>query len=286
VHSPSRMSRSRFVGLAAAVTSMLCLWSTGAAAQVPRTLVEFGEPVYPAFEGWYPNPDGTFSLLVGYFNPNGDQSLDIPIGEDNYISPGPGDLGQPTHFTPGRHWGVFTVRVPADFGDQELTWNLTTNNQTVSIPLHLRAPYYVEPFKDAANQNEPPAIRWTPDGEVHAGPPRGISHTLTASVGTPLEISVWTSDVKPTLHVRERPGRFRRPALVVRYEKLRGPGEAAFEEAEQEFEESSDQNPTTTVTFSEPGEYVLRIEALDETGEGGSGFQCCWTSVHLKVDVS
>ncbi|MEE2965781.1 MAG: hypothetical protein VX427_16765 [Acidobacteriota bacterium] len=34
------------------------------------------------------------------------------------------------------------------------------------------------------------------------------------------------------------------------------------------------------------GEYWLRAEALDSTGDGGSGFQCCWTSAVVQVTVS
>ena len=42
---------------------------------------------------------------------------------------------------------------------------------------------------------------------------------------------------------------------------------------------------TITVSFSEPGEYVLRVVANDYSGEGGGGFQCCWTNIHVKVVV-
>jgi hypothetical protein len=41
----------------------------------------------------------------------------------------------------------------------------------------------------------------------------------------------------------------------------------------------------TTAKFAAPGEYVLRAQALDATGEGGGGFQCCWTNIHIKVTV-
>jgi hypothetical protein len=34
-----------------------------------------------------------------------------------------------------------------------------------------------------------------------------------------------------------------------------------------------------------PGEYVLRLQANDASGEGGGGFQCCWTNVHVGVSV-
>ena len=42
---------------------------------------------------------------------------------------------------------------------------------------------------------------------------------------------------------------------------------------------------TATATFSAPGEYLLRVQANDESGEGGGGFQCCWTNTYVKVTV-
>jgi hypothetical protein len=43
---------------------------------------------------------------------------------------------------------------------------------------------------------------------------------------------------------------------------------------------------TTTATFTEPGEYVLHVVANDYSGEGGLGFQCCWTTAQVKVLVN
>jgi hypothetical protein len=42
---------------------------------------------------------------------------------------------------------------------------------------------------------------------------------------------------------------------------------------------------STTATFSEPGEYVLRVMANDWSGDGGRGFQCCWSNAQVKVSV-
>ena len=42
---------------------------------------------------------------------------------------------------------------------------------------------------------------------------------------------------------------------------------------------------STNATFSAPGEYMVRVQANDESGEGGGGFQCCWTNVYVKVMV-
>ena len=83
---------------------------------------ERGASITPAFEGWYENQDGSFSLLIGYYNRNTKEALDIPIGPNNRIEPGPPDQGQPTFFETGRQWGVFVIKVPKDFGKQKLTW--------------------------------------------------------------------------------------------------------------------------------------------------------------------
>src|SRR5262249_33044906 len=83
---------------------------------------ERGSSITGAYEGWYRNRDGTINLLVGYFNRNTKQELDIPVGPQNQIEPGGPDQGQPTHFLTGRQWGVFSIKVPKDLGDQKLTW--------------------------------------------------------------------------------------------------------------------------------------------------------------------
>ena len=47
-----------------------------------------GASVTAAFEGWFRNPDGTFSLLIGYYNRNQTQEVDVPVGPNNQIQPG------------------------------------------------------------------------------------------------------------------------------------------------------------------------------------------------------
>ena len=48
----------------------------------------------------------------------------------------------------------------------------------------------------------------------------------------------------------------------------------------------ADGKATTSAKFAAPGEYILRIQANDATGDGGGGFQCCWTNAHIKVTVN
>lgn len=279
-----------------AVAAVACVVLVGA-GQAPGQLPlepprESGQSVTGAFEGWYPSPDGTFKLLVGYFNRNLKQTLDIPIGPNNRIEPGGPDQGQPTHFLPRRQWGVFTITVPKDFGERKLTWTLVANGQTTSIPLHLNPLWVVEPFKDAALGNTPPTLRFEPGGAAHQGPPTGISRSLTTRMSDPLTLTVWVTDDRiraPEAEAR-RGGQGGRggpppPPVTVSWSKFRGAGAVTFDKDKPTVDEA-DGKASATATFTAAGEYVLRAQVNDTTGEGGRGFQCCWTNAHVKVTVT
>jgi len=103
-----------------------------------------GQNVSPAFEGWEANDDGSLSLVFGYMNRNWQEALDVPVGPENSMSPGPVDQGQPTRFLPRRNRFTFKVRVPADFGDQEMVWTLTSRGETEYAYGSLRADYKLD----------------------------------------------------------------------------------------------------------------------------------------------
>src|SRR5260370_40573965 len=118
-------------------------------AQLPmEPLHESGQNVTAAYEGWFKNPDGSISILFGYFNRNLKEDLDIPVGPNNQIEPGGPDQGQPTHFLPRRQWGVFTVTVPDNFGTDKLTWTLVANGQATAVPAQLDARSQIWPSSD------------------------------------------------------------------------------------------------------------------------------------------
>ena len=248
-----------------------------------------GQSITGAFEGWFPNPDGTFSLLLGYYNRNLKQSLEIAIGPDNRIEPGGPDQGQPTHFLPGRNWGLFTITVPKDFGDKKLTWTLVANGKTTVIPVKLHPDYEVQPFMEASG-NTPPFIGFSQSGPFVQGP-RGQSESLTATVSNPLAISLWLADdAKSTLNVARGMG----SPVTIEWSKFRGPGVVTFSSERPAVDKADFKAPapavfsgtaTTTAKFSEPGEYILRVVANDYSGDGGRGFQCCWSNAQVKVTV-
>ena len=265
--------------------------------QIPEPRRQFGASVTGAFEGWFANKDGSRSFLVGYFNRNTQQELDVPIGPNNRIEPGGPDLGQPTHFLPGRQYGMYAVPVPKEFTPQDkYTWTIVANGQSTSIPLRLNNDYVVSPFIEIAVGNTPPVIRFDQNGSTIQGPIATVAQAAsrTASLSVPLPLTVWaTDDMKYTSNT-SAPMTKPRPPVTVTWSKYRGPGTVAFDKAKPEVQQlpssGSGAPPfsgkaTTNVTFSEPGEYVLHVSANDYSGDGGGGFQCCWTTGLVKVSV-
>src|ERR1700677_2001998 len=132
-----------------------------------------GQGITPAFEGWYRNPDGTANILVGYYNRNTKETMDIPVGPNNRVEPGGPDQGQPTHFLTGRQWGVFTVTVPADYGTKKLTWTITANHLTTIIAAKIDPLWEISPFSEAGMGNTPPSLRLAEGGPSVQGPAEG-----------------------------------------------------------------------------------------------------------------
>lgn len=238
-----------------------------------------GQSVNPAFEGWYPNADGTFTLSFGYFNRNHETALDIPIGPDNHFEPGPADRGQPTHLLPRRQTGIFTVVVPADFGNQTLTWSLTASGETFAVPGHIRPEWRIDALHEVTSGNRPPVVTFT--GNASGQGPTGVRQTLTAAVEVPLTLAVSATDDGVTKRPTDDP-----PILGLTWSKYRGPGGVHFAETSPQLR---DGRATTTVTFDAPGNYVLRLLAWDDSGGQGAimagGFQCCWTNAYVEVRV-
>ncbi len=80
------------------------------------------QPIYPAYDGFLKNPDGSYTIAFAYFSHNSDV-VTVPAGTANSFSPGGGDRMQPTSFKPG-HWRFQCVMVmPPDF-DGKMVWTI------------------------------------------------------------------------------------------------------------------------------------------------------------------
>lgn len=265
------------------------------AAQIPLAPPSAkGQTVTPVFEGWYTNPDGTRTLSFGYFNRNYGEALEIPVGPDNFFEPGPANRGQPTHFEPRRHWGVFAVTVPEDFGYERLVWTLKNRGETFYVPGSLNKDWEIDALHgEAGSGNTPPSISFHSGGPEGSGPAGVTGDPLTASANTPLAVTVWAADDgKGAGSVRDV-GEEGAPVTLTWF-KHQGPGDVSFSEATHRISPSGGE-AKTMATFRETGSYVLRVRANDAsalTSEGelhvaSAGYaQCCWTNGFVKVNVT
>jgi len=271
-------------------------------AQAPATQLpmepprDFGTSITASMEGWFDNPDGTKTFIVGYLNRNAKMEIDVPIGPNNNIEPGGPDFGQPTHFMPHRQLGMFTITVPKEFGTSRLTWTITVNGRTNAIPLKLVPDYILQPFRDVAVGNTPPIIRFSPDGPTIQGPIAALSKatTLKAKVGVPLAITTYAvDDGKYTSGSNAQP-RNAPPPVELEWSKYRGPADVKFDaprpkvtvEQGGPIGAAFKGNATTNVTFSAPGEYALHLNVDDFSGRGSGETGCCWTTAIIKVSVT
>ncbi len=242
-----------------------------------------GESVVPFYEGWYYESDGSVRLSFGYLNFNYSEEVDIPIGPENRIEPMPEDQGQPSHFLPRRQIGVFTIKLPKGT-KTEYRWTVNFRGKATSIPASLEPLYEIYGLKMTGQRsfanngippdNTPPVLKFAADAEGGMGP-GGTHVSKTTTVSRPLSIDVWSTD-------DGLPTRGNKPAgTTLTWSKFRGPGTITFTPPTARIESRSGK-ATTSVTFSMPGEYMLRLLATD-----GSGFseQCCWTNGYVSVSV-
>jgi hypothetical protein len=263
---------------------------------------ESGQTITPAFEGWYKNPDGSFSLSFGYFNRNEREVVEVPVGPNNFFAPGDSNSGQPTRFEPQRHWGVFAIKVPADFGDKQLVWTLTFRGHTYNIPGSLKRGWEIDALYVATGAgNRPPVIRFDEQpgpGAIEArGPGGAFANAMTAVVGTPLALTVWAND-EPVAGATAPAGRAATAgragsagggggaAVALAWFKHQGPGDVTFNPVAPRPDRAAGGRASTMATFSAPGVYILRVRATEGSVASAGHAQCCWTNGFVKVTVS
>lgn len=249
-----------------------------------------GSTATPAFEGWYRNADGSYSISFGYYNRNTSEVLTVPIGPDNSISPGPADQGQPTYFYPRRHWGVFAVKVPAGFQGQ-VVWTLKDRGQTYTIAGSLREEWQIDALEgEAGTNNTPPVL--TVDGGPAARGPGGSTVDQTAKVGQAMTLEVVAKDDAATgvapAATTAAAGRGRgvtAAPVALAWFTHQGPAEVKFSPATARLTPTGGSSSTTAI-FSKPGEYIVRVRANDSDVAGAGHAQCCWTNAFVRVRVT
>lgn len=307
-----KMSKQLVIGSLAA--GLLGVVAMPTQAQLPSNLRDYpladqrasGEAVAPMFNGWIRNDDGSITMIFGFANQNRDQVLDIPIGPDNHIEPARFDGAQPTHF-PTYHRGgfvgvqergVFAVTLPAEMKDTEVVWTLNSNGYSYSVPGRTTSPYYEMSKDPAAYGSLNPAIRFNLNGPESIDREGIYAARINAKVGKPVTLTAYMQDRG------ERDGYDVKSLLFpLGSEWLlhQGPAEPVFEQAKVTGRERANAEGgesgatanssgwtevTTQATFTEPGEYVIRLR-VDNFEAPDSKFdnQCCWSNAYVPVTV-
>lgn len=262
---------------------------------------QFGQHIEPAYEGWRPNADGTFSFMFGYMNENWTEQPDVAIGDNNFFSPGDADRGQPTHFLPRRNRFTFEVVVPSDWGERELVWTLNVNGIERKAYATLKDDYLVDNMVIASETGSLGAGTSSPESRANIPPVVTIQgdDIRTARVGE--EMSFVTQVIDDGLPKARRESttsesdlqrRMMRPptritvgkvnGLFLSWNKYRGPGNVTFDPPMPkpwEDTRTSANSPwgalwlppeapkdglyEVTATFDAPGTYILWGRADD-----------------------
>ena len=249
-----------------------------------------GQTVAPVFEGWERNPDGSFTMVFGYMNRNYEEMPSIPVGLNNFFEPGLADRGQPSRFYTRRQQFVFRVSVPADWGDRDLVWTLSSNGQTEQAYATLLPSWEIDDGVIKANRggglsgapadNQRPVISIVGGTEMSVTLPDTLTITAVlsddgipgstpprdTSGDTPQQIAarrIRESRRHPTNQAVVDARTARETGLGITWVHYRGPGSVSFDPMSQSVEGGRGGEVQTTVIFTDPGTHVLRAYADD-----------------------
>jgi hypothetical protein len=299
-------------------STLLLVASTHVLAQQPpaeRALTIYppmGLPVIPVMEGWYDNEDGSVTISFGYHNRNSEGVLLVPLGENNRIEPAEFDGVQPSFFDRGRHTGIFTITLPEARRDESVWWHIKTGeNDLYKVPGRTASEAYQLDRRPRPQGSVSPLVWFDEEGERSFGP-----DGIITELGDPVPVGSKETLIVHAADPSERDAndpRFQEPvALRVNFAVHQGPAVVEFarhettqipEPPDMSLERPGRPPPpppgpedvhllegagTAQVyaTFTEPGQYLLRIQVDNWAAPDSSeADQCCWTNVYQRINV-
>ena len=218
------------------------------------------------------------SALV-FFNMNTEEALNVPVGESNYLETDyPGlDLSGvllPTHFDPlpprYRHvFCAFGINVPAGFDSgNRITWHLNSNRQELDVPGKVIAPYVLDEPNSDGRGDIAPLVRLGDSRQAVRGR-AGIQYPqiIQSKVDELITLSA---------HI-EHPD----DEVWVGWSHHSGPGNVEF--TNKEYMHDSGSSTSVELRISEPGEYVIRMQTIDDIA--AFEFYCCHTNAYFSIHV-
>jgi hypothetical protein len=208
------------------------------------------QPIYPVYDGFLKNPDGSYTLSFAYFSHNADP-VTIAPGAPNAFAPTPGDRMQPTTFKPG-HWRFQCVMVvPAEF-DGKMKWTLTYGGVTTGTSERMLQSNWN--LLEGAAQLAKIDYAKVPKGVCLNQPPTVRVLGVTGRPNNPPTLSVAVNEELNLFGSAHDEGLPRGKGLVVAWKLLQGPGEVKF---------TIPAAARTKAIFSAPGLYELELTATD-----------------------
>ena len=283
-------------------------------AQLPTHLQDYplagqqktsGDIVAPVFNGWVANDDGSVRLIFGFANRNREEIVDIPIGPNNFIEPSQFNGVQPTHFpvySRGGFVGInergaFAVTVPAEMAGTDVVWTLKHAGHEYSIPGRATSPTYEMSAGGAAFGSLLPAIRFKMDGAESTNHEGITAERITTSVGDPVNLMAYVQD-RSNRDAYPENNEFLHYPVGTEWVFHQGPAAPEFSQAmitgaervEQHGNEVSAEDWTlvqTEATFSEPGDYMIRLRVDNFLApDSRFDYMCCWSNAFVPVTVT
>src|SRR6185436_17467949 len=171
----------------------------------------------------------------------------------------------PTHFLTRRRFGMFVITLPPETPKTEkITWTLTANGATTSVPMYMHTDYNLTPLNSSEESpdrtfNLPATLRFAANGPSWFGP--GITPAKaverTATVGRAMPVEFFVDDDGRYSTGANAPMTNPQAPVSVTIAKYRGPGEVKVGDARPKFEALKGGKPmqpysgkaATTLTF-------------------------------------
>ena len=177
------MRSSDGTGRVLAIVVAVSQWRCSRARRPSREAVNNITPVY---EGWLPNPDGSFELLFGYLNREWDEEVSHPArpGQQHAIRAARISASRRTSFLAATA-SCSQVHVPKDFGKKEIVWTLTSKGRTDKAYGTLKPDYVLDDTVIMSNIGAGGALSTSPDMVGNKAPVLNVEgpKSRTAKVG-------------------------------------------------------------------------------------------------------
>jgi hypothetical protein len=233
---------------------LVTCFTLGFVVLAASSFAQSNQPIYPVYDGFVKNADGSYTLSFAYFSHNG-ETVTIAPGAPNAFAPTPGDRMQPTTFLPG-HWRFQCVMVvPPDF-DGKMKWTVTYAGVTTGTSERMLQSNWNLYDKEGGDLLARIDVAKAPKGVCLNQPPVVRVLGVTTNPRTPPTLTVAVGEELNLFGSVHDEGLPRSGKLVAEWKVLKAPqgGTVKF---------TIPGSARTKAIFSAPGPYELELSGSD-----------------------